>query len=257
MQDALDEMYAGVERLLVAEAIDATPARGATVLDVGCGTGATTVAVADALAAPAAVTGVDLSEPMIRAARERAAATGSAARFTVADAARHGFDPGAADLIVSRFGVMFFDDPVAAFANLRAAARPGAALRAVVWRDPAENPFMTAAEHAAVGLVDLPPRRVDTPGQFGLADRERTVGLLEQAGWRAVTARPVDVACAFPAADLPAYLTSMGPVGRALADAPPARVAQVLEAVRPAFDRFVDGDRVRFTAACRVLSATA
>ena len=255
MQATLDEMFAPIERFLVDEAVASAPAEDAVVVDIGCGTGATTLAVAEALGARArSVTGVDVSEPMIAMARERAADRGSPARFLCADAATHDFEE-AADLITSRFGVMFFDDPVAAFTNLRAATRPGAALRAVVWRDASENPFMIQGEQAAAGLLDLPARPAEGPGQFGMADPARTRAVLETAGWASVDIRAVDFDCSFPEADFERYLGVMGHVGRALAGRPAEDVARVVEAIRPAFDRFVTGGRVTFTAACWVLAA--
>ena len=257
MQATLDEMFGPIEHFLVGEAVAAAPARDAGVLDVGCGTGATTLAIAEALGARArSVTGVDVSESMIAMARQRAAAVGSAARFLAADAATHRFDD-AADLVVSRFGVMFFDDPVAAFTNLREATRPGAALRAVVWRDASENPFMTQGEQAAAGLIDLPERPAEGPGQFAMADPARTDAMLEAAGWTSVDIRAVDFDCSFPEADFERYLGVMGHLGRALAGRPEEDVARVVKAIRPAFNRFVTGGRVEFTAACWVLAAHA
>ncbi len=255
MQATLDGMFGSIEHFLVGEAFAAAPDEKAVVLDVGCGTGETTLAIAEALGARArSVTGVDVSEPMIAMARQRAETTGSAARFLRADAATHRFeDP--ADLVVSRFGVMFFDDPVAAFANLREAARPGAALRAVVWRDANQNPFMTQGEQAAAGLIDLPERPTEGPGQFAMADPARTEAVLEGAGWTSIDIRAVDFACSFPEADFERYLGVMGHLGRALAGRPKEDVARVVDAVRPAFDRFVTGGRVEFTAACWVLAA--
>ena len=159
LQATLDATYAAVEDFLVDQVAAERPT---TVLDVGCGTGATTLAIARRLGPGARCIGVDVAEPMVELARERAASEDSTVEFVVADAQRHRFTPGAADVIASRFGVMFFDDPVQAFANLRAAARGGGALRAVVWRGPEHNPFMTAAEEAAAGIITLPPR-TDSP----------------------------------------------------------------------------------------------
>ena len=108
---------------------------------------------------------------MIAVARARAAEEGSAATFISADAETHRFEPPTFDTIVSRFGVMFFGDPVRAFTNLRLAASKDAALTCIVWRSAAENPFMTTAERAAAPLLpDIPPRRTDGPGQFAWAD---------------------------------------------------------------------------------------
>src|SRR5262249_25135771 len=137
------------------------------ILDVGCGTGGTTLAVARRLGANGRATGVDISDLMIAAAQARAEREGVAARFFSANAQVHTFEPASFDTIISRFGVMFFDDPILAFRNVRRAAKDDAGLRLVVWRSAAENPFMTTAERAAAPLLpNLPARRADGPGQF-------------------------------------------------------------------------------------------
>ncbi|MEJ2859585.1 class I SAM-dependent methyltransferase [Actinomycetospora flava] len=254
LQPVLDALYAPIEELLVDRVAAAVGTASPTVVDVGCGTGATTLALARRLGPHAHCLGVDLSEPMVALARTRDPGT---AEFLVADAARHRFAPGAADVIASRFGVMFFDDPPAAFANLHAATRPGGALRAVVWRGTDENPFMTRAGEAAAPLLDVPPFAPDAPGPFALADPDRTLGLLRAAGWSTATAGPVDVPCALPAAHLDAYLGGIGPVGRLLAGADDATRTRVIEHVRPAFDEFRAGGEIRFTAACWLLWAQA
>ena len=150
------------------------PPAGGRVLDVGCGTGSTTLAVARRLGAKGRCIGIDISEPMIAAARARAEREGTPASFIRADAQTHAFEPASFDMIISRFGVMFFDDSVRAFANLRRAAKQTPSLRFIAWRSAAENPFMTTAERAAAPLLpNLPARRPDAPGQFAFADRDR------------------------------------------------------------------------------------
>ncbi|SMF69721.1 Ubiquinone/menaquinone biosynthesis C-methylase UbiE [Tistlia consotensis] len=254
-QAALDALFEPFERLLAGQVPEGS---AAGVLDVGCGTGATTLAIARRLGPGGRCLGLDLSAPMLARARERAAAEGSPARFLQADAAGHAFEPAAFDLIVSRFGVMFFDDPVRAFANLRAAAKPGAALRCIAWRSPGENPFMTTAERAAAPLLPpLPPRVPDAPGQFAFADPERVRGILEDSGWTAVALRPLDVPCRLPAADLQRYITRMGPVGTALQQADAATRARVVAALEAAFAAYVAEGEARFTAACWLVEATA
>ena len=159
------------------------PDPGSRVLDVGCGTGSTTLAVARRLGAKGRCIGIDISEPMIAAARARAEREGTPASFIRADAQTHAFEPASFDMIISRFGVMFFDDSVRAFANLRRAARDDAELRFIAWRSAAENPFMTTAERAAAPLLpNLPARRPDAPGQFAFADRRRVYSILEESG---------------------------------------------------------------------------
>lgn len=247
-QDLIDRMFGPIEALLVGAV---APGQALRALDVGCGAGATTLALARRLGPDARCTGIDISAPMVEAARRRAAAAGLAVDFLRADAQRQPFAPGSTDLVVSRFGVMFFDDPVAAFANLRRGARAGARLRFVAWRGPEENPFMTAAERAARPLLpNLPERVPDEAGQFGFAREERMRAVLGQAGWEDLAFEAVDIACGFPVAGLPGWLGRMGPVGRALEGADPALRRKVLARVRPAFDRFVDTGMVRFTAAC-------
>lgn len=247
-QDLIDAMFAPIERLLVEAA---APGRALQVLDVGCGTGGTTLALARRLGPGARCTGIDVAAPMVEAARRRAAKAGLALDFVCADAQRYAFAPGGFDMVVSRFGVMFFDDPVAAFANLRRGARPGAQLRFVAWRGPDENPFMTAAERAArPWLPKLPQRLPDEPGQFGFAREERMRAILGRAGWEGLAFEAVDIGCGFPEAELPGYLGRMGPVGRALEGADDTLRSEVIARVRPAFDRFVDAGMVRFSAAC-------
>jgi SAM-dependent methyltransferase len=254
VQDLTDSVYEPVERLLTEEVAGGS---GKRVLDVGCGTGVTTVAIASRLGPDAECTGIDVSQPMVEAARQRADSSGLDVRFELADAQTHDFPEGAFDLVASRWGVMFFSDPVAAFANLRRAAS-GGQLRAVTWRSHVENPFMTAAEEAAAPLLaDFEPRRADdAPGQFGLADEAATRDILESAGWQDVELQPVDVPCSFPESELVRYFTGLGPLARHLDGLPSAEIPENLEeTVRRAFAPYVDGGRVSFNAACWMIKA--
>jgi ubiquinone/menaquinone biosynthesis C-methylase UbiE len=142
MQDVLDRVLAPFEMLLSREAC---PGEGGHVLDVGCGSGATTIAMARRLGSTGLCVGVDISEPLLRLAKERAITELGAVEFVLADAQTYDFEPESFDSVMSRFGVMFFDDPEAAFINIRKAARYDAKLAFVAWRSPAENPFMTTA----------------------------------------------------------------------------------------------------------------
>jgi SAM-dependent methyltransferase len=246
-------MYKPIEDLLVDPIAAAAPRR---VLDVGCGTGATTLAVARRLGANAECVGVDISEPMIAAARARAERAGTVASFIRADAQTYPFEPSSYEAIMSRFGVMFFDDPVAAFANLRRAARTGTQLRFVAWRSPEENPFMTTAERAAAPfLPNVPPRVPDAPGQFGFANAQRVHRILEESGWADIDIQPIDVGCTFPASELSRYATRFGPVGQVLQDADEQTRTRVVEAVLSAFAPFVHGSDVRYDAACWMVAA--
>jgi ubiquinone/menaquinone biosynthesis C-methylase UbiE len=252
-QELLDQMFKRLEDLLV----DAVAA-GSRVLDVGCGTGGTTLAVARRLGTEGHCVGADVSEPMIAAARARAEREGAPASFIVADVQTHPFERASFDAIISRFGVMFFNDPVQAFANMRRAATDDAALHAIVWRSAAENPFMTTAERAAAALLpNLPDRPADGPGQFAFADPQRVAAILEGAGWSDVDLQAIDVECTLPEKELIGYFTRLGPVGLTLQGEDERTRAQVIEAVRPAFDPFVHGTEVRYTAACWMVSARA
>lgn len=250
------EQNALLDRLLeplVQPLVDDVRRQGARdVLDIGCGAGATTFAVARSLRGQGRCTGLDLSAPLIDLARRLAVETGvDNADFVVADAQLHAFPPGRFDAVISRFGVMFFDDPVAAFANLRRAARTDARLAMVAWRGIEDNPFMTAAERAAAPLLpEAPPRAPDAPGQFAFADRERVSRILTAAGWREVDLQPLDVACRMPADDLATYAVRMGPVSLALPNLEADRREAVIEAVRRGFEPFVSDGVARFTAAC-------
>jgi SAM-dependent methyltransferase len=254
-QATLDRMFSAFEDLLADTVRNASARR---VLDVGCGTGGTTLAAARAAGAQGECLGVDISQPMIAVARDRAEREGSTARFVAADVQTHAFAPARFDLVISRFGVMFFDDPVAAFTNLRRGASAGAPLQVIAWRSPAENPYMTTAERAAAPLLpDMPVRAPGAPGQFAFADRHRVASILQESGWTGIDIQPIDVDCAFPEKDLVGYFTRLGAVGQVLQDMDEATRRQVIGTVRAAFDPFVHGDEVRFTAACWMIGAKA
>nr|WP_057928303.1 class I SAM-dependent methyltransferase [Burkholderia ambifaria] len=256
-QRSLDRMFEPFE-ILLADAAAAVSAR--SVLDVGCGTGAVTLAIARRRGVHAHVhcTGVDISARMIAAAKARAERDGPGADFVHADAQTHAFAPGQFDLIVSRFGVMFFDDPVRAFANLRRAARANAQLRFVAWRGAADNPFMTTAERAAAPLLpNLPARQRGAPGQFAFGDRQRIASVLSDSGWADIAIEPIDVACTLPASALDDYIARLGPVGLALQHADDATRRRVIDTVRAEYDGYLQGTNVRFDAACWLVTARA
>jgi SAM-dependent methyltransferase len=254
-QEPLDQMFKPLEDLLV-EAVPAGSAR--SVLDIGCGTGSTTLAVARRLGRQGRSVGLDISEPMLAVARTRAEQEGTPASFICANVQIQALEPASFDTFISRFGVMFFDDSVRAFANLRHAAKDNAELRFIAWRSAAENPFMTTAERAAAPLLpSLPARRPDAPGQFAFADRNRVHAILEQSGWARIDIQPIDVVCALPRNDLSRYVTRLGPVGMALQEANDSTRAHVTETVLAAFDPYVHGADVRYTAACWMVSARA
>jgi SAM-dependent methyltransferase len=252
-QESLDRLFKPFEDLLTAAAAERP---GAHVLDVGCGTGATTLAAARVSGESGRCVGVDISAPMIEVARSRAQKEGTKPAFICANAQDYAFEPASFDLVMSRFGVMFFDDPVAAFRNVRRAARDGGELRCIAWRSAAENPFMTTAERAAAPLLpDLPPRRPGGAGQFAFADPQLVHGILDQSGWSEIEIAPIDVPCTLPESELLQYVTRLGPVGMVLREADEQTRGRVVETVRAAFGPFVHGAAVTFTSACWSIGA--
>ena len=214
---------------------------GERVLDIGCGCGDLTLAIAQLTEPGGSVLGVDVSEPMLARARERAAALPNAT-FLRADAQTHPFAAGAADAAVSRFGVMFFADFAAAFANVRVALRPGGRLAFVCWQEIARNPWMLVPMQVAARLVALPPPAPPgSPGPFGLDDPDRIRRSLDAAGFSAVEIESVDapqnVGGARTVAEAVAFQLTTGPAAAALRDAPrevrPALAAALAQALAP------------------------
>ena len=231
------------------------PVAGRRILDVGCGAGALTLAAAER---GAVGVGVDISGPLVEAARARAGRLGVGAEFVQADAQTHGFEAQSFDALISRFGVMFFADPAAAFRNLRSAVRPGGRMACLAWRSPAENDFMTAAERATADILPQLPGRVENaPGQFGFADPGRVRSILADGGWRDVEIRPVDVECSLPEQDLRLYVRRMGPVADLLPTLDEATRSEVERRVDAAFGRYLRDGGARFTAACWTVTALA
>ncbi len=243
LQSLLDGIFEPLVDLLVADIPDGA---NDSVLDIGCGAGATTRAAAARLGPQGRALGIDISDALIEVARAKAV---GAADFRNADAETHPFTPASFDRLISRFGIMFFADPVRAFANLHVAAKPDAAMHLLTWRSPADNPFMTTAERAAESDLDLPKRAPNAPGQFGLADADYTRGILVKSGWREVAITPRNVPCAMRTRDLETYFTRVGPLGAMLEDVDPAKRAAIVAKVRAAFEPFVQDDLVRFECA--------
>lgn len=170
---------------------------GERVFDIGCGCGEPSVELAAAVGSDGRVTGFDISALLLAEARALALRRRlDNIAFVEADAQTYGFAPGGADVIFSRFGVMFFADPTAAFRNIRTALRPGGRLGFVCWRTPAENRFITLPLAMAQRFSDQPAPRTDpeAPGPFAFADAERVRAILADAGFAAVAIEPADEA---------------------------------------------------------------
>jgi ubiquinone/menaquinone biosynthesis C-methylase UbiE len=233
-QELLDQTLEPYGRALLDVA---RPQSGERVLDVGCGCGWTSLIAAETLGARGAVLGVDVSAPMLERARQRAKAAGlSNATFTVADASTHPFE-GTFDLLMSRFGVMFFADPIAAFSNLRRALRPGGRVTFVCWAPVADNHWFRVPMASAGTVVPLPePTAPGAPGPFSFADPERVREVIRRAGFADASVEPSSPGFAL-GPDLDTAATNSvetGPVSRLLLEVDEATRGRVRAAIRDA-----------------------
>ena len=232
---------------------------GERVLDIGCGAGETSLDLAAAVAPGGAVLGVDISRGLLQVADRRAAERGLQARFVAADAQTSDFGGERFDAAFSRFGVMFFADPTAAFANIRKALRPGGRIAFVCWRPPAENPLMTAPFKAAEPLLPpMPPSDPLAPGPFAFADPERVRRIVGEAGFGQVAIRPFDAKVGgWTPEEALVVAQRVGPLGTVLRENPELR-PKVLDAVAGELQRHTDTDgKVRLGAAVWIVTATA
>jgi len=237
-------------------------APGERVLDVGCGCGPTTLELARRVGPAGEVVGVDLSTTMLDYARAQPRPAGAGAvRFAEADAQTHAFTPGAFDVLFSRFGVMFFADPRAAFANLRTALRPGGRVAFVCWRTFPENLWMAVPMMAALQHVPPPPiPGPEDPSPFAFADRGRVTGILEGAGFADVAFEPIDqdvvIGGGTDVDTAVGFVLEMGPAAALLREAGPAKTAEVAAAVREALRPYHRGDAgVLMAAAAWIVTA--
>ena len=250
LQDRLDALLAP----LSAAGLAAARVRpGERVLDVGCGCGDTTIALS---AMGASVLGVDVSAPMLARARSRDASI----EYQQADAATTDFAH-AFDLVFSRFGVMFFDDPTAAFQNLRNALKPGGRLLFVCWQPPAVNPWMATAGRAIAPY--LPPSdeapNPRAPGPFAFADAGYVEQILQDAGFSEIQikAHEESLKVADTLAEAVQFQTRVGPAARVMAELEGDQRARALAAVEDAFRPFDGGSGLHLDSAVWLVSAEA
>ncbi len=228
-------------------------------LDIGCGAGALTLKVADQSGAGKGALGVDVSVPLIELAKRRASEAQVPARFECADASTFDMEE-ATDVVVSRFGVMFFDDPASAFARIRAGSRRGGRLAFICWQALAKNDWALAPLQAALPFLNEPPAQLppDAPGPFAFGDKDHVARVLLQAGWKDVRIDPVDTRIVLPGEDTVStaeFMMQLGPLSRILAE-------QALDA-GPVLDALVariSGEcnangRVTMPAACWLVTA--
>lgn len=262
-QAALDAMFVPLTEALFAR----TPlAPGDTVLDIGCGAGATTLEAARRVGPGGAVTGADISAPLLAVARDRAAAEvpgGAPIRFVEADVETA--DLGPFDRILSRFGVMFFPDSARAFTNVRRMLKPGGRLTFLCWRALSENPWVSVPRDAVLPLLPEipPPPQPDTPGPFRFADADPLVALLRGAGFGTVTCESVDRDVVLgqggsdaEAAEAATHVAlNLGPASQLVREAEPALRPRAEAAVTEALRRHAQDGTVRLRAACWLVQA--
>ena len=223
----------------------AAPQPGERVLDIGCGAGTTLLELAARVGPTGHVLGADISERSAARARERLAAAGlPQAEVICADASTHPFAPGSRDLAFSRLGIMFFSDPVAAFANIRRAMKPEGRLALAVFREPRENLWPNAPLDAVRHLLPRPtPAAPQASAMFSWADPARVHQILSEAGFGEVSLSPVDLeyqlAGAGGAAEAADFALLFGPLTRILPGLPLERQQAVRSALEAFFESYV------------------
>lgn len=247
----LDAMLAPLGEAAMA-ALDARP--GENVLDIGCGAGATSRALAARVAPGGGVTAVDISAPLVDLAMSK----GGDVTYICADAGGDPLPHAPFDAAFSRFGVMFFEDPVAAFAHLGAAMKPGGRIAFICWRAMMENAWARETLVAGLPFLKAPPAPPEphAPGPFAFADKDRLAGLLQAGGWGSVTIAPFDTDYVLgpSARETAPKMLRIGPLGKLIReqDVDPASVVGALE---PLLQRYETPAGVAMPAACWIVTA--
>lgn len=256
-QDRLDRQLSPLGQTAMA-ALDL--AADERVIDIGCGCGQTSLELASEVGPDGTVLGVDISAPMLGVARRRAAQAGLGnVQFLEADGQTHLFKQGGADALFSRFGVMFFADPPAAFTNLRKALRPGGRLAFVCWRPMVENQWMLLPLQAALQHIPPPPPPDDpfAPGPFAFADPDRVRGILTAAGFSRIEITAHDTRIGGNSLEETVELSlRVGPLGRLLGEHPDQR-GLVTESLRAALEPHAGPSGVYQAAAVWIVTAGA
>ena len=239
----------------------AKPQAGERIIDVGCGSGASSIALAEKVAPTGHVLGVDVSGPMLTRARQSARKE-LPVEFVLADATVYPLEPASFDLLASRFGVMFFADPALSFTNMRKALKPSGRLAFACWREPRENPFFMAPLQAVYKHVPkLPQQGPEDPGPFAFASEARVHRILGEAGFAAIGMEPCNLALDVAIGrGLEAAVQSsleIGPASRALEGHPEDVRAAAVNSIREALTPFAKGETVPLPAAIWIVTARA
>ncbi len=244
-QDELDRLLERVnDQLLQRSEIEL----GERVLDVGCGTGATTMGVASLVGKNGLALGVDISKTLLDCAKSRNSnISGGRIEYTLADAQTWHFNTGSFDLLTSRFGLMFFADPVIAFKNLSVALREGGRMSFVSWADASENPWFFIPRDAAIEQLGKPaPAPPTAPGPLAFASVDYVLKIMDEAGLEAGSAdiEQIDLLYSGSAAEAAHLASNVGPAMRIVKefDGSPADIAEIKKKVAVGFQKFaVDG----------------
>ena len=257
---AIDRLLADATRAALNHA---APKVGERVVDIGCGSGTTVLELAARVGPSGHVLGADVSRSSVEMARERVAAAGMhQAEIVLCDVSNHMFPANSFDLVFSRFGVMFFADPVAAFVNIRKATKPGGRLALAVFRSLHENTWATATVGALRHLLPpITPPGPEQPGQFSWGDAARVHRILGAAGFQDVGLTPHDPAMPLAgrggAAEAASFMTRIGPVARAMSDAPEEQRKKVRAALEAFFQSREGAQGIVFQGAIWIVSARA
>jgi len=257
-QASQDVLLAPVSQLLIDRI---APKAGDRIVDIGCGCGAISIALAGRVAPDGFVLGVDISAPMLARARQLAR-QGLSVDFVQADATVYPFEPQSFDLLVSRFGVMFFAEPVLSFANMRKALRPKARVVLACWREPKENPWMMAPLQAVYRHVPrLPQAGPEDPGAYAFASEERVKRILSEAGYDDVAMEAcnisLDIAIGGGLDAATDGALEIGPSARALDGHPPEVRAAARESVRELLAPYARGQSVPLPGSIWIVTARA
>ena len=257
-QKTQDVVFTPITEMLIGRA---NAKAGERIIDVGCSCGAISIALAQKVGPTGYILGVDVSTPMLNRARQVAPAA-LPIRFELADATVYPFEPANFDLVVSRFGVMFFAEPAISFANLHRALRRSGRVAFACWREPRENPFfMVPLQAAYKHAPKLPQLGPDDPGPFSFASEQRVRRILGEAGFRDVAMEPcnlsLDIAVGGGLEAAVQSTLEIGPSARALAEQPPAVVAAATNSIREALEPFLRDQAVFLPAAIWTVTANA